>query len=122
MRRRLKSKLGRSVIADIKHLTALIQGFNDKGSSSSFQNRQLEEKMRVQFMRDLTLKKKELIKVLSTSQSLAPRVLRKPAVPVTPLKRVSKSLRIRNRPDTAPASGASEKSAKVKRLKKGCYR
>ena len=106
VRRRLKSKLGRSVIADIKHLTALIQGFNDKGSSSSFQNRQLEEKMRVQFMRDLTLKKKELIKVLSTSQSLAPRVLRKPAVPVTPLKRVSKSLRIRNRPDTAPASGA----------------
>ncbi|QDZ21345.1 hypothetical protein HOP50_05g38760 [Chloropicon primus] len=108
-RRRLNSKLGRSIVADIKHLRELIDGFGDETSSSSLHNRQLELKMKTQFSRDLNLKKKELLKALSTSQALKPRVLQKPAVPVTPLKRVSKSLRIRNRPDTAPAMSASRK-------------
>ena len=66
-----------------------------------------ELKMRNQFARDLSAKKRELLALLTTSRSLAPRVLKKPAVPVTPLKRVSKSLRIRNRPGTAPAPAAS---------------
>lgn len=108
-RRRLNSKLGRNIVADIKHLRELIDGFGNETSSSSLHNRQLELKMKTQFSRDLILKKKELLKVLSTSQALKPRVLQKPAVPVTPLKRVSKSLRIRNRPETAPAISASQK-------------
>ena len=106
VRRRLNSKLGRGVVADIRHLVELIEGFGGNGSSPSggLHNAKLELKMKTQFSRDLKLKKRELVRVLTTSRPLKPRVLRKPAVPVTPLKRVSKSLRIRNRPDTAPAA------------------
>ena len=107
VRRRLQSKMGRSIVADIKHLIELIDGFGDETSASTLQNRQLELKMRNQFARDLSAKKRELLALLTTSRSLAPRVLKKPAVPVTPLKRLSKSLRIRNRPGTAPAPAAS---------------
>ena len=102
------SAICRSVVADIKHLVELIDGCSDQqSSSSSFQDKQLEQKMKVQFTKDLALKKQELAKLVSTSQSLAPRVLKKPSVPVTPLKRISKSLRIRNRPGTAPPGGGS---------------
>ena len=101
------------MVADIKHLVELIDGCSDENSSSSLQNMQLEQKMKVQFIKDLALKKQELAKLVSTSQALAPRVLKKPSVPVTPLKRISKSLRIRNRPGTAPVGGSRNTTKKA---------